>query len=259
MKFHEYGRENEKTILLLPGTFCNTRVNFGRVIPLLAETFHVIGVDYDGFDGMGTEFSSMVKVTAKIERYIKKKYNGKLFAAYGSSLGGSFVGLLVQRGMIHIEHGFIGSSDLDQSGRFSAFLQTELVASMFYRTLKSGNVPAILKNLIKKKMGDEVTEKFMDFIGELSAANKITSRLSMERMFYSDLTTPLNDKIDVEGTTIHVFYALQMGEKYRRRYLQHFENADIIEQDYGHEELLFFYPEKWAEEIRRCTGMENKS
>ena len=62
MRFHEYGKENEKTILLLPGTFCNSEVNFGKVIPLLAESFHVIGVDYDGFDGTGSEFTSMINL-----------------------------------------------------------------------------------------------------------------------------------------------------------------------------------------------------
>lgn len=69
-----------------------------------------------------------------------------------------------------------------------------------------------------------------------------------------NLITPLGDNISAQGTQIHIFYALKMGEKYRKRYLQHFADPDIIEQDYGHEELLFFYPEKWAEEVKRCTG-----
>ena len=72
----------------------------------------------------------------------------------------------------------------------------------------------------------------------------------MERESYSDLITPLGDNISAEGTQIHVFYAMKMGEKYRLRYLQHFADPDIIEQDYGHEEMLFFYPENWAEEIK---------
>ena len=44
-----------------------------------------------------------------------------------------------------------------------------------------------------------------------------------------------------------------MGEKYRERYLKHFDSPDIREQDYGHEELLFFYPEKWFEEFEKCV------
>ncbi|MFQ9150300.1 MAG: hypothetical protein ACLR6B_00735 [Blautia sp.] len=37
--------------------------------------------------------------------------------------------------------------------------------------------------------------------------------------------------IAVPGTTIHVFYALKMGEKYRERYHLYFKNPDIREFD----------------------------
>ena len=67
MKYYEWGKQHEKTILLLPGTCCNVKCNFSQVIPLLAEYYHVIGVDYDGFDGKGTEFTDMLTVTRKIE------------------------------------------------------------------------------------------------------------------------------------------------------------------------------------------------
>ena len=45
---------------------------------------------------------------------------------------------------------------------------------------------------------------------------------SCKNQFYSDLVTPLPDKINVPGTEIHIFYALKMGEKYRERYERHF-------------------------------------
>lgn len=77
-----------------------------------------------------------------------------------------------------------------------------------------------------------------------------------KRQFYSDIVTPLGEKIKADGTTVHIFYALQMGEKYRKRYLLHFAEPDIIEQDYGHEELLFFYPKEWVKEIRRCCDQK---
>ena len=255
MRFHEYGKENEKTILLLPGTFCNNEVNFGKVIPLLAESFHVIGVDYDGFDGTDSEFTSMINITSKIEKYIRRRFDGKLFAAYGSSLGGSFVGLLIERGNIRIGHGIIGSSDLDQSGRLSALLQTELIGKALFGTLKSGHIPGWMKKVMRDKMGAEASDKYLSMLDGMSAAMENVSKLSLEREFYSDLITPLGDNISAEGTQIHVFYALKMGEKYRQRYLQHFADPDIIEQNYGHEELLFFYPERWEEEVRKCTGV----
>ena len=36
--------------VLLPGTCCHWKSNFGAVIPLLADSFRVLCVSYDGFD-----------------------------------------------------------------------------------------------------------------------------------------------------------------------------------------------------------------
>ena len=73
---------------------------------------------------------------------------------------------------------------------------------------------------------------------------------SCKNQFYSDLVTPLPDKINVPGTEIHIFYALKMGEKYRERYERHFANPVIHEQDLQHEELLACYPERWAQLVK---------
>ena len=51
MKFEEMGRKDGKTMLLLPGTACTWQVNFHTVIDRLAEQYHLICVNYDGFEG----------------------------------------------------------------------------------------------------------------------------------------------------------------------------------------------------------------
>lgn len=84
----------------------------------------------------------------------------------------------------------------------------------------------------------------MDMFG---GARPYVTMQSCKNQFYSDLVTPLPDKIDVPGTEIHIFYALKMGEKYRKRYERHFANPVIHEQDLQHEELLACYPERWAQ------------
>ena len=71
MKVYSFCLETAPTILLLPGTCCDWKGNFGKVIPLLSDTFHVLCVSYDGFDKTEhTEFSTMLDETAKIEDYI---------------------------------------------------------------------------------------------------------------------------------------------------------------------------------------------
>lgn len=111
MKFYEFGERTSPVILLLPGTCCHWKLNFGEVIPLLEQHFHVVCVSYDGFDDTeDTVFPDMIAETEKIESYIQNHFGGTIRAAYGCSLGGSFVGLLVQRKNIHIDHAILGSS-----------------------------------------------------------------------------------------------------------------------------------------------------
>ena len=74
MKFYESGNETGPEILLLPGTCCHWRANFGTVIPLLEHDFRVACVSYDGFDETEqTVFTDMLTETAKIEEYIQNK------------------------------------------------------------------------------------------------------------------------------------------------------------------------------------------
>ena len=254
MKIYTFGAENAPVILLLPGTCCHWKSNFGHVIPLLAENYRVLCVSYDGFDEPeATEFPTMIAETEKIEAYIKENCGGYIRAAYGCSLGGLFVGLLAARRNIHMDYGILGSSDLDQASGFTAKLQTDLLLPMIYPLIRDGRFKSrFLQKQMEKRaaeMGDYV-KAFMEMFG---GARPYVTKQSCKNQFYSDLITPLPDKIDVPGTEIHIFYALKMGEKYRARYEQHFTDPVIHEQDLQHEELLACYPEQWAALVKQIA------
>ena len=260
MKIYTFGAENAPAILLLPGTCCHWKSNFGHVIPLLAESYRVLCVSYDGFDETeATEFPTMIAETEKIEAYIKENCGGYIRAAYGCSLGGSFVGLLAARRNIHMGYGILGSSDLDQASVFTATLQTDLLLPMIYPLIRDGRFKSrFLQKQMEKRaaeMGDYV-KAFMEMFG---GARPYVTKQSCKNQFYSDLITPLPDKIDVPGTEIHIFYALKMGKKYRARYEQHFADPVIHEQDLQHEELLACYPEQWAALVKQIAeGKDNE-
>ena len=255
MKIYSFGDEKAPVIMLLPGTCCHWKGNFGHIIPLLERDFRVLCVSYDGFDETEqTEFPSMLEETAKIEDYIKTHCGGHIRAAYGCSLGGSFVGLLAARGNIRMDYGILGSSDLDQAGWLTARLQTELLLPLIYPLIRDGSFKSrILQKRMDKRsaeMGDYV-KAFMEMFG--GARPYVTMR-SCKNQFYYDLITPLPDKLDVPSTQIHIFYALKMGEKYRERYERHFAQPIIHEQDMQHEELLACHPEEWAQLVKSIIG-----
>jgi pimeloyl-ACP methyl ester carboxylesterase len=260
MKFYTFGNRHNPVILLLPGTCCHWKRNFGGVIPLLEPDFYVVCVSYDGFDETdNTIFPDMPTEAAKIEAYIQNNFAGHISAAYGCSLGGSFVGLLVERKKIRVDHAILGSSDLDQSSPLPAKLKGQLVSKVLYKMFQTGKLPGWMQKQMSKASTEERTymEPMLKMFGVGSRDMAFVKKESIYNQFYSDLVTPLEDHIDVPGTTIHIFYATKMGEKYEQRYRQHFKNPDIRRHDLQHEELLVCQPENWATEVRRCCGIEN--
>ena len=251
MKIYSFGDEKAPVIMLLPGTCCHWKGNFGHIIPLLERDFRVLCVSYDGFDETEqTEFPSMLEETAKIEDYIKTHCGGHIRAAYGCSLGGSFVGLLAARGNVHMDYGILGSSDLDQTRKLTAKLQTELLLPLIYPLIRDGSFKSRFLQKRMDKRSEEMGDYVKAFMGMFGGARPYVTRRSCENQFYSDLVTPLPEGISVPGTQIHIFYALKMGEKYREGYERHFAQPVIHEQDMQHEELLACHPEEWAQLVK---------
>ena len=201
MKIYTFGAEDAPVLLLLPGTCCHWKSNFGAVIPLLADSFRVLCVSYDGFDETEqTEFPTMLEETKKIELYLKNHCGGHIRAAYGCSLGGSFVGLLAARQNIHMDYGILGSSDLDQASPLAASLQTDFLLPLIYPVVRDGKFKAkfLQKRLDKRarESGDYV-KAFLKMFGD---ARPYVTMQSCKNQFYSDLITPLPDNIHVKLT-----------------------------------------------------------
>ena len=234
MQFDEMGNKSGKTLMLLPGTACDYQTNFAAVLDRLVVKYHLICVNYDGFDGSGSVFPDMITVTEKIEKYITEHFDGKIDGVIGSSLGSSFVGQLIQRENIHIDHGIFGSPDLDQSGRFSAWLQSKLVVPLLTSFTKSEKKKTKSKEKLKAafEMNDETADRFIGCFAKFDP-------VSIKNEYYTDLLTWLREDIHVEHTRVHFIYAKKMGEKYLKRYKKYFRDPDIREFDMQHEQWLF--------------------
>ena len=259
MKVYEFGKKSAPALLLLPGTCCHWKGNFGRVIPLLEKNFRVLCVSYDGFDETeNTEFPTMPEETEKIEAYIKEHCSGHIHGAYGCSLGGLFCG--PAGGAAKHPHGLWHFGQL-RSGSIAgcrrkitdgAALAPALSPHPGWKVQKP--YPA---KKASKRMGqtEAYVQAFMDMLG---GGRPYVTMKSCKNQFYSDLITPLPDQINVPGTEIHIFYALKMGKKYRLRYLRHFDHPVIHEQELQHEELLACYPEQWAALVKQIVMVEDK-
>lgn len=260
MKIYEFGEKDKPSIMLFPGTCCHWEANFGHVLEDLQQYFSVFVVSYSGFDETeASTFVSELDEVNQIEAYIRHNLDGKLFAAYGCSLGGSVVSLLVERQHIHITHAILGSSDMDQAPKWLAKLETAIMMPLFYPAITNHSGP-LVKRMMKKLTSKETAQaeyikKFMKMMGmDGSRDFSFLSKESVKNQFCTDLYTKVGDHIQVDGTTIHVFYAKKMGEKYLKRYYKHFAEPIIHEYDLQHEELLLD-AKRWISEICKACNI----
>ena len=91
----------------------------------------------------------------KIEAYLKTRCGGHIWAAYGCSLGGLFVGLLVARQNIHIAYGILGSSDLDQASPLAAKLQADFLLPLIVPVVRDGKLKV---NFLQKRLDKHARE-----------------------------------------------------------------------------------------------------
>lgn len=161
----------------------------------------------------GTSWNAKERDWNKASFGITKNHGGHIKAAYGCSLGGSFIGLLVQRQNIHIDNAILGSSDLDQYAVWKAKIICKIAIPLLHKIVSTGEYPKILRKSVEKKRTpyrDKFTEKFGIGKGGLPFIKKE----SIYNQFYTDLITPLENNISVPRTTIHCFFAKKMRMQY---------------------------------------------
>lgn len=255
MTVHEFGEKGKPIIMLFPGTMCYWKGNFGGVIDKLSEKFFVAAVAYTGFDENDTEsYVSVEDELKRIEKYINENYGGEICAAYGCSLGGSFVAQLAARHNIKMQYGIIGSSDMDQSGSFKASLMSALMVKVTYNFIHTGEYKSkLMQKRFRQQMADPdpYNRAFVAMTGRDKYDMSFITKESLKNQFKSDLTTPLPEHIDNGETEIHVFYAKKMGEKYLERYKKYFKNPIIHEHDMRHEEFFGLHTDEWISLVEK--------
>ena len=96
MQAQEYGREYDRSIVLIPGNMMSWR-QFKSVIPILEKDFHVIAVSTDGYDE-STEFTTAEKSAESIEYYLANHLpDSRIDLVFGESFGSATAGMLFHR------------------------------------------------------------------------------------------------------------------------------------------------------------------
>lgn len=247
MMFYEFGNSNNPTVFLIHGTASHWKLSFGQVVDGLIDEYYVVCVAMDWHDENDTtEMVSINDEVDKLELYIQEKYNGKIYGIYGSSLGGSIVGKLLEKDNIYTKHAITGSTDFDYMSGLSAVICSKIATHIFYKYVKTSEIKGLLNLLVKS----EKNKRYLKDLHNVIYKNITYKTLYNE--YYTDLKMPISDNIIPKGTHIHCIFGMEEdGDKLINRYKKHFPKAEIIGLvGLNHEELLLREPKEWISMIK---------
>lgn len=85
MKITIFGSQNKKTILMLPGSFCNS-ISMQYLIDRLSNDYYLIIPEYNGHFENST-FTTRQNEASEIIKYLKEIELTKVDIIYGQSMG----------------------------------------------------------------------------------------------------------------------------------------------------------------------------
>ncbi len=139
MKFYEFGPQDGNSILLLPGNFATHR-QFEKVVPLLEEQYHVITVDFDGYDETGeTTYTTAKEQAEKLALYIRENLGGRIDLIEAESLGSVpavylstdksiCVGGMILDGAQYLDYGIFNSIMMAWAPKFACNMMNKIRA-----------------------------------------------------------------------------------------------------------------------------------
>ena len=141
MEIKRFGERNGKKIMLLHGNLMCWR-QFEDVVPLLADTYDVYAVSFDGFDGTGeTTYTTAQAQADKLENYICENCGGQLDVLFAESLGCGPAILLKASPRVRIDRMILSGPEYLDFGIFDRLL-LKIMPQKQYRTARDKTMPA---------------------------------------------------------------------------------------------------------------------
>ncbi len=252
MKFYEYGKENSRTIMLLHGNMVTNR-QFENIVPLLEDSYHVITVDFDGFDETGENVYTAAKEQAeKLAAYIKKNLGGRIDLVYAESLGSAPAVFLTTFKYISIGGVILSGAQYLDMGIFNHIFMLwapKFSHNMINGFLEKGEIK--FPKFLEKKMGRK-NEEFGQILHQ--AAKNVTLE-SYKNTFWTGLLLyrnvkkfPVNDNIPLSCWYGENEKNMKRAVKELSRAFIKFENHPFKNMGHG---SIVDYPELMVESMEK--------
>lgn len=245
MKFHEFGCENKKILLMFHGS-CMTWDMYEKSIEIMSQKVHVIIPAITGHDlSVKEDFTSVEDVVCETENWLIKRGYDKIDLLYGLSMGGAMAIYMLAHNKIKVSNAVIdGGITPYQLPRFL----TRFIAVRDFLMIELGRAS---KKLVETAFPKE---KYTDNgIDSVCMALHHYSAKSVWRVFESCNNYSMPDKVPLLDTQIEYWYGEKEEKdrvwdiKYVRNIWPNVKLRRIL--DVGHGEYCLRFFDKFAEDM----------
>ena len=253
MEAIEFGKENSRKIVLIPGNMMSWR-QFELVIPLLEKDFRVIAVSTDGYDGRGeTVFTTAEASAEKLEAYIRDKLDGRIDLVFGESFGSATAGALFHRQRVRVDSLILSGPQYLNLRIFNGFV-TKVIPRNQYRLLGrirgQKKLPPLLK-LYTRADDEKLLRQFAAVPPNISPETLRNCARESLRL-YEEI-----DRYEPDpAAKVGIWYGAKEPNMKRavQKLKRAFPGAELHPfPGFGHGEIVA-HPELMDEEIRRFMG-----
>lgn len=254
MTVHEYGKENEKAVLLIHPSLVMWDY-FEYVIPLMQDRYHLIIPALPGYDGDAEgDFTSVEEIAAKLAEWLLAKGITELSCIYGCSMGGSIVARFLADHRVHVRNAVMDGGITPYQ---MPWLITRLIAVRDFLMVYTGKLGGI-RLLEKAFAADAYSEEDLQYIARVL---KSASAKTIWRTFDSCNNYDMPERIQTDCRHIEYWYA--KAEKKNRKWdieyiRKHFPDTVFREfADIGHGGLAVLKPELFVSQLEKTMGEED--
>lgn len=247
MTYHEYGKENRKTILLIHPSVVMWDY-FEYVVPMLKEDYHLIIPALPGYDPDNSgDFTSIEDIAKEIEDWLKTRDIEEVECIYGCSMGGAVVAKLLSNKRIHFKHAVMDGGITPYQ---LPWIITRAIALKDFITISIGKLGGI-KLLEKAFSTDELSQEDIEYAADVL---KMISYKTIWRTFESTNNYSMPGQVTTDCPYIEYWFgeAEEKDRKWDMAYIRRiYPNTRFLRfKNTGHGGLAPFYPEKMVKGIR---------
>lgn len=255
MEVHEFGKENSRRIVLIPGNMMCWR-QFEDVIPLLSKQYHVIAVSTDGYDGSGkTTFTTAEASAEKLESCIRERLNGGVDLVFGESFGGATAGMLFHRQRVKVGSMILSGPQYMNLGLLNGVMKAIIPRNQYrllYNIQTRKTLPWLLK-LYTRTDDEKLLAQFRNVPPNISF-DTLKNAMEEALRFYETI----DGFPPHPSARVAVWYGekepnMKTALKKLRRAWPGLEDHPF--PDFGHGEIMA-YPERMAEAIQEFMETE---